>query len=186
MPVQYPARRRLLLAAPAFAAVPWARAQPGRSPGRALVVAQIVDTSTAQQDVSRDFLIGSRAAWQEANARGGLAGRPVQHQTVEVDATQPGAVRAALLGLRDNPGCALLSGTAGNLAAVQAGQALRQERLALAHAAPWLQSGDGEPDDQTFITLSVRNAWATCSWRDAKMGKAGAPRRSSPRSRCLW
>lgn len=36
--------------------------QPGKAGGRGIVVAQIVDSSPAQQDLARDFLIGSRAA----------------------------------------------------------------------------------------------------------------------------
>jgi hypothetical protein len=33
-----------------------------------------VDTSQEQQDVAKDFLIGSRAAWQDINLKGGLRG----------------------------------------------------------------------------------------------------------------
>lgn len=165
MSVQYPVRRRLLLAAPALAAAPWVLAQPGRSPARSLVVAQLVDNSPAQQDVSRDFLVGSRAAWQEANARGGPGGRPVQHLPVEVDTTQPGSVRTAVIALRDNPACVLLSGTAGDLAAVQSRQVLRQDRIGIAHAAPWLQSGDGEPDEQTFPVFASRQEQVAHAFR---------------------
>ena len=52
---------------------------------RSLVVAQIVDLTFSQQDVSRDFLVGSRSAWQDLNARGGVRGRAVQHVTLETD-----------------------------------------------------------------------------------------------------
>jgi len=54
---------------------------------KSLVVAQIVDASQAQQDVSKDFLIGSRAAWQDINLRGGIRGKQVQHMTLETDGT---------------------------------------------------------------------------------------------------
>ena len=72
-----------------------ARAQPGRGSAKPVTVAQIVDTSTEQQDVSKDFLIGSRAAWQDINSKGGLRGRPVQHTSIEVDGT-PASLRAAV------------------------------------------------------------------------------------------
>jgi hypothetical protein len=41
---------------------------------RSLTIAQLVDTSQEQQDVAKDFLIGSRAAWQDINLKGGLRG----------------------------------------------------------------------------------------------------------------
>lgn len=37
---------------------------------RPWVIAQIVDVTTQQQDVSKDFLIGSRAVWQDVNSKG--------------------------------------------------------------------------------------------------------------------
>ena len=58
------------------------------------VVAQVADLSADQQDVSRDFLVGSRTAWQEINAKGGVQGRPVQHQTLETDGT-PASLQSA-------------------------------------------------------------------------------------------
>lgn len=50
-----------------------------------VTVAQIVDTSPEQQDVSRDFLIGARAARQDINATGRVKGQPVHHQSVQGD-----------------------------------------------------------------------------------------------------
>jgi ABC-type branched-subunit amino acid transport system substrate-binding protein len=78
MPCPSPSdRRRLLqhagLLAASVAVPAWA--QPAKSASRSLVVAQVVDFSQAQQDVSKDFLIGSRAAWQDINAKGGIRGR---------------------------------------------------------------------------------------------------------------
>jgi len=46
------------------------KSPPASASNRPIVVAQLVDLSPAQQDVSRDFLIGSRAAWQDINSRG--------------------------------------------------------------------------------------------------------------------
>ena len=62
----------------------------GKEAERPIVIAQLADMSPSQQDVSRDFLIGSRAAWQDLNARGGLQGRPVQHLAMEVQGSGPG------------------------------------------------------------------------------------------------
>lgn len=59
---------------------------------RTVSIAQVVDMSPTQQDVSRDFLTGSRVAWQDTNARGGIQGKPVQHMVLETDGT-PGQLR---------------------------------------------------------------------------------------------
>ncbi|WP_227820420.1 ABC transporter substrate-binding protein [Ramlibacter tataouinensis] len=148
-------RRQMLAAAATLAAPAWALAQSGKASARGITIAQIVDTSPAQQDVSKDFLIGSRAAWQDVNARGGLRGRTVQHATIEVDGTAA-SVRAALASVRDNPDCLLLCGSAGDVAATRVATALRAERLGIAHVAPWLQNSGLELDDQTFPIFAPR------------------------------
>jgi ABC-type branched-subunit amino acid transport system substrate-binding protein len=150
-------RRRVLAAgAGAFlagAAPAWA--QPGRTAGKPLTVAQIHDTSVAQQDVSKDFLIGSRAAWQDINAKGGVRGRPVQHLSIEVDGTLP-SLQAAVASIKDNHGCVCLSGTCGDPVATQLVGMLRQENVAIAHVAPWLQNSSLEVDDRTFPIFAAR------------------------------
>ena len=151
-----PRRRRLLLAAAAVVAGP-AWAQPGRAAiaARSITVAQIADGSAAQQDVSKDFLVGSRAAWQDINGKGGVRGRPVQHLSVEVDGS-PGSIRAALASVRDNPACMLLSGTSGDPVATEVTRLLRQENAGLAHAAPWLQNSSIDVDERTFPIFAAR------------------------------
>jgi ABC-type branched-subunit amino acid transport system substrate-binding protein len=147
-------RRRLLVGAAAALALP-ALAQPGRAAGRGVTVAQLYDISTAQQDVSKDFLIGSRAAWQDINARGGLRGRPVQHLAIEVDGSTA-SLRAAVAQVRDNPACVVLSGSCGDPVASGVAELLRQENIGMAHAAPWLQNSSIEIDDRTFPIFAAR------------------------------
>lgn len=155
-----PLRRRQLLQGAgllaAQAALP-ALAQPGKAAGntRSPVIAQLVDFSLAQQDVSRDFLIGSRAAWQDINARGGLRGKTVRHLTLETDGT-PASVRAALDRIKDDPACVVLSGSVGDLVAAQVVAQLAQDKLAIAHAAPWLQNASLAIDEQTFPIFAAR------------------------------
>ena len=134
-----------------------ALAQSGKNspPTRNVLVAQIVDTSPEQQDVSKDFLIGSRAAWADINAKGGLRGRVVQHVSLEVDGT-PESLRNAVQTLLDNPACLVLSGTAGDLMASQVAALLRKQPSAIAHVAPWLQNSDTDPDDRTFPIFAAR------------------------------
>lgn len=124
------------------------------------MVAQIVDISPAQQDVAKDFLIGSRAAWQDINARGGLRGRPVSHVSIEVDGTIA-SLRTALGSLRENPSCVVLSGTVSDPVAGQLAALLRQENIAIAHAAPWLQNSSVQVDERTFPIFAARQEQIT-------------------------
>jgi ABC-type branched-subunit amino acid transport system substrate-binding protein len=147
-------RRQLLLAGGASFVAGAARAQPGKAAGP-ITVAQIFDASAAQQDVSKDFLIGSRAAWQDINARGGIRGRHVQHLNLEVDGSRE-SVRAAIASIRDNASCVALCGTAGDIAATRVVDVLRSEQVAIAHAAPWLQNSSAEVDERTFPIFAAR------------------------------
>ncbi len=119
------------------------------------MVAQIFDSSPGQQDVSKDFLIGSRAAWQAINAKGGVRGRQVQHTSFDVDGT-PASLRAALSAVRDNPACIVLSGTSGDAVATEVARLLQQENVAITHAAPWLQNSSLAVDDRTFPIFAAR------------------------------
>ena len=107
--------RRLLLklagmTSAASVAQAWAQPDSTGAPAKNIVIAQVVDFSQAQQDVSKDFLIGSRAAWQDINLRGGIRGRKVNHLTLETDGT-PASVRAALEAIKASPGCMAVSGS---------------------------------------------------------------------------
>ena len=159
-----PKRRQLLQGAAllaAGAATPlWA--QPGKAAAnsRSIVVAQVVDFSLAQQDVSKDFLIGSRAAWQDINAKGGLRGRPVQHLTLETDGT-PASIRAALDKIKDDPSCVVLSGSVGDQVAGHVISHLQQSKTEIAHAAPWLQNSSLAIDQQTFPIFAARQQQIT-------------------------
>ena len=134
-------RRRWLqqasLLSASLAAPGWARprAAPGApaASGGAVVVAQCVDLSATQQDVSRDFLIGSRAAWQDINLHGGLRGRRIEHRVLETDGGAA-SLDAALGTVVSDPACVALSGSVGD--------ALARQLLALSQAGP-TQAGPG-------------------------------------------
>lgn len=130
-------------------------AQPGRGSGGPIAVAQLCDVSPGAQDVTKDFLIGARAAWQDINARGGLRGRPVQHLTIEVDGSRAGVLQG-WQAVRANPAAIALFGTVGDTAATELVAVLRQDGAAMAHAAPWLQNSGTEPDERTFPVFSGR------------------------------
>ena len=147
--------RRALLAGGASAIALPVLSQPARGSPKPLVVAQVQDTSPAEQDVTKDFLIGARAAWQDINARGGIRGRAVQHVALEVDGSLA-SLQQAWQSVRDDPSCVVLSGTAGDPAATALAELLRQEGAAIAHAAPWLQNSSVEIDERTFPIFSGR------------------------------
>jgi ABC-type branched-subunit amino acid transport system substrate-binding protein len=129
-------------------------AQPTKA-SRAVTVAQIVDTSTSQIDVSKDFLVGSRAAWQEINSHGGLQGATVKHMVLEVDGSTA-SLRAAADTLKAEPQCVALSGTAGDRAASQLVGILGRELPDMAHVAPWLQNVEAVASPSTFTIFASR------------------------------
>jgi ABC-type branched-subunit amino acid transport system substrate-binding protein len=120
-----------------------------RNAQRNPAVVQIVDTSMAQQDVSRDFLIGSRAAWQDINTRGGIRGRTIEHISIETDGSTA-SLRTAVDTIKSLPNCIALSGTAGDRAAGQLVGLLNQDQLEIAHVAPWLLNSGFDGDECTF------------------------------------
>ncbi len=140
----------------ACAAAPtWPQSWKSAGATRALAVAQIVDNTPSQLDVSRDFLIGSRAAWQEINKNGGVNGRVVQHLVLEVDASAE-SLRAALDTVQKTANCVVLSGTAGDRAASQLVALLKHDQHNIAHVAPWLQNSDLDGDQRTFPIFASR------------------------------
>lgn len=138
----------------------WAQGSKPAPGGKALVVAQVVDTSAAQQDVSKDFLIGSRAAWQDINLRGGVSGRRVSHQTLETDGS-PASVKQALAAALDNPECLVISGSVGDGVAQQLLELSRSASSPMAHAAPWLQTSNANLGENTFPIFAARQAQIT-------------------------
>lgn len=154
-----PSRRNILQSAVGLAAsasLPvWAQTARSHGGERTAVVAQIIDTSTGQLDVSRDFLVGSRVAWQDMNAKGGVNSNHIKHMVLEVDGSAE-SLRRALEAVKRTPNCIALSGTAGDRATNQLLPLLRQESINLAHVAPWLQDSDLEGDESTFPIFASR------------------------------
>jgi ABC-type branched-subunit amino acid transport system substrate-binding protein len=158
-----PLRRRAFLSATALAtgaltAPSWAqRPKPLATAG---TIFQVVDMSAAQIDISKDFLIGSRAAWQELNARGGLRGKPVRHTVVEVDGS-PESLKSAIASLSAAPDCLAVVGTTGNLVASQMANWMAREAPDLAHVAPWLHNAPLDTQGNTFGIFATRQEQIT-------------------------
>ena len=118
-------------------------------------VLQVVDMSESQIDVSKDFLIGARAAWQDLNSRGGIRGKAVRHVVVEVDGS-PQSLRSAVDTLKAQPECLAVVGSAGHRAASQLATLLQREMPDVAHVAPWQHSQPLEGQDSTFGIFATR------------------------------
>ena len=164
------------IAAATCGIAPEAGANPPSRATAELTVAQVVDVSQAQQDVSEEFVVGSRAAWQDINARGGVRGRRVNHKSIEVDGSSD-SMRAAIASLKDMPECVVLSGTAGDRAAVSLMELLQDSDVEIAHAAPWLQNSTLPVGSRTFPIFSGREeqvAHAMKSLSTVGFGQAAA------------
>ena len=118
-------------------------------------IVQIIDTSILQQDVSKDVLIGARAAWQSINQQGGLQGRPVRQVVLEVDGTEASA-RKAFLTAYSSGSCLAISGTTGDSTSQLVTQWLQDEGSQLAHVAPWLQNSELVVGHKTFAICADR------------------------------
>ena len=155
-----PLRRKLLGAvagAVGTSAMPaWPQPTSQIGAGRTPTVFQIVDMSAAQVDVSKDFLVGSRAAWQEINTRGAGKGRLISHQTIEVDGSTA-SIRTALETVKQHANVVALIGSVGDRVASQLSNILRKEIPDIAHVAPWLQNPKSDLEDNTFAIFATRS-----------------------------
>lgn len=128
----------------------YSRTAPTKKP---IGLMQIVDSSAGQQDVTKDFVVGVRAAFSELNQRGGINGRLVNHQIIETDGSAS-AVDAALKQARGEVGCAALMGTVGDLVAKMVTE--RTDSASdLCQCAPWLMS-DMAKSLRTFNVFANR------------------------------
>jgi ABC-type branched-subunit amino acid transport system substrate-binding protein len=130
-------------------------AQAERRGDRPPTVGQLVDVNQLEQDVSKDFLVGTRTAWQEINATGGIRGKKIRHNVVEVDSSLGNnAIRAAFAELANDGSCIASFGTCGDSLASEVSNMSFAQRGQLSHSAPWLQSAAPNSGDGTFAVFS--------------------------------
>ena len=134
-----------------------AAAQTNRTdaPAKQATVVQFADMSAAQIDVSKDFVIGARAAWQEINFKGGVRGRAVQHRVMEVDGTEA-SLRTAIHAIKEQPLVVACMGTVGGKTAADVAGTLQREAPDLPHIAPWLLSTKLDTNANTFAIFASR------------------------------
>lgn len=150
-----PNRRSLLAATLGLAAASTVPAWAQGPSSRQAAVVQIADMSPSQIDVSKDFLVGSRAAWKDINSKGGLRGKAVSHEVLELDGSAS-SLLAAVRTLKNQPHYLALFGTSGDRAASQVVDILRREIPDMAHIAPWLQNLDADLGANTFPLFASR------------------------------
>lgn len=122
---------------------------------RSMTVVQIADMSSGQIDVSRDFVMGSRVAWQEINAKGGLRGKAIVHKTLETDGSDA-SLRQAVASLQGLPQVVALVGTVGARAAATVSTLLGHDAADIPHIAPWLQNDASAASNPTFAIFANR------------------------------
>jgi ABC-type branched-subunit amino acid transport system substrate-binding protein len=175
-----PYRRKLL---GAMAGAMYAGSMPAGAQGpnaataaRTPTVVQIADMSAGQIDISKDFLVGSRACWQDINARGAARGKAIALQTLEVDGS-PTSLRNAVDTLKTQPNVLAMVGSVGDRVASRLVDLLRREMPDIAHVAPWLQNSKAEVDDNTFTIFASRQeqiAYAIKSLSSMSISEVGA------------
>lgn len=146
------ARRRLVAAAPLAAALGLPSVAGAQQRGmRSLRVAQLLDVSPDQQDLSRDYATGVRLGVAELNQ----SGRPWQLVTLESDGSAASLAQVAKR-LREETDVAMLIGTAGERLALASAATLRQEGLAIAQVGPWVADNSLDGDDSVFSLFASR------------------------------
>ena len=138
----------------------WAQAPKSAAGARGPAIAQIADFSAAQIDISKDFVLGVRAAVQDFNLKGGLRGKPLQHQVIEVDSSAA-SIKAAVQSIKADSQVVAMVGTVGSTAASQVADLLVRDLPDVAHVAPWLQSNRSDSGDNTFTIFASRQEQIT-------------------------
>jgi hypothetical protein len=154
-----PTRRRLLCAAGlmggGWALPAWSQPNRPDTSGKQITVVQFADMSPGQIDVSKDFVVGSRVAWQEINQKGGVKDQEVLHRVVELDASDQ-ALRAEVQTIKGQTSVIACMGTVGGKTAADLAALLQREAPGIPHIAPWLQSTRLDANTSTFPIFASR------------------------------
>lgn len=129
-----------------------ALAQPRTSDTKNLRVTQLLDTSSDQQELSRDYSTGVRLAFAEIKQS---AGRVPQLVSIDTDGS-PASLRDALRQLKGDPTQVALLGAVGGRLAAASIAAAAQAQLEIAHVAPWLADSRFDGDRRVFPIFASR------------------------------
>lgn len=142
--------RRQLLALAAALPATWATAQ-AQPRGKPLRVAQLLDSSADQQELSRDYSTGIQLGLAEHN----LSGRPIQLVSFSTDGSAA-SLKQVVGSIRDDGSIWAVLGTAGGRLAAESIAAARRDGLAIAHVAPWMADSRFDADDDVFSLFASR------------------------------
>ena len=143
-----PIRRKIIVSSASAALVsqtPNALAQsslPVRSSGEPIRLAQLLDSSQDQQEISRDYATGVRLGVSDFNR---TARRRIQLVNFDSDGS-PASLKAVMQSIGKDPGLCALIGTAGERLSLDSISAARSEGLAIGHLAPWLSDSRFDND----------------------------------------
>lgn len=110
------------------------------------VLLQCIDTSTDQQEISRDYASGVQLGLQGASS--GAPGRAAALRPFTMDGSDASLQRLLAM-LRSEPAIVGLVGTAGERLALRCIEATRAAGLAVAHLGPWI--ADARFDDEPGV-----------------------------------
>ena len=143
-----PIRRRLVLSTTSAALASsslaaYAQSSPaGRNTGEPIRLAQLLDSSQDQQEISRDYATGVRLGVSDFNR---TARRRIQLVNFDSDGS-PASLKAVMQSIRKDAGLCALIGTAGERISLDSIAAARSEGLAIGHLAPWLSDSRFDDD----------------------------------------
>ncbi|MDM0078456.1 ABC transporter substrate-binding protein [Variovorax sp. J2P1-59] len=138
----------------AFAGPSSAVAQSRPAEGAGPRVTQLLDMSSEQQELSRDYATGIRLAFAELKR--GNAPVP-QLSTIETDGSAL-AARNAIQLIKNDPSQVALLGTVGEGLALSTLKEAGQARLDIAHVAPWLADSQFDADARLFGLFASRES----------------------------
>jgi len=132
-----------------------ALARPGQAQRPPVRFAQVIDTSPAQQELSRDYSTGVRLAWAELGAaRGPLSAVPLT--TLESDGSEA-SLQAVLTRLREDASIVGLVGSVGDRLAVELVARTHAAGLQIPHIAPWMADSRHDADPTVFCLFPSRD-----------------------------
>jgi len=152
-------RRHLTLAAAAGAALgaPALRALaqnpgPARNANETVRLAQLLDASQDQQDISRDYSTGVRLAANDFNR---TSRKRIQLVPFQSDGSA-GSLKAVMESIRKDASLVGLMGSAGERIALDSIQAARAEGVPIAHLAPWMSDSRFDTDRDVVAVFASR------------------------------
>lgn len=115
---------------------------PARNPGDPIRLAQLLDSSQDQQEISRDYATGVRLGVSDFNR---TARRRVQLVNFESDGS-PASLKSVMQSIHKDASLCALIGTAGERLSLDSIEAARSEGLMIGHLAPWLSDSRFDND----------------------------------------